>query len=384
MDKYLKGILFILQALAMAVFLSTCIDPYPYTTPESLRILTVDGLISTAPGPHEIRLTYANQYSNTLHGNRIVVAGAKVSIIENGEVETPLTEEILLDRWWCSLDGWILLSASRPVGVYQQTGRYLTPEGFCAKIGSSYELRILTADGKAFKSDPVTVVPVAPIKNVEIQHYNSGTENPLIDSKGVQFLVSFSDPENQQDFYYWRLSKSHIELITEPYLMAFGGNPPSCCDLCYMPDMEAPAMFAVMNDDSFDGLATTQSTIRILNDGIRFKSRYRVQLDQYAISQEAHHFLRLIRQQLDIHGSVFDPPPANIRGNIRNTENPEEQVLGLFIAADVSSKMIYINRDDIPPSDRAVRSVIPGDCRQYCGRLIEPPTSKPPGDWEYN
>jgi hypothetical protein len=90
-----------------------------------------------------------------------------------------------------------------------------------------------------------------------------------------------------------------------------------------------------------------------------------------SISQEAYRFLRLVKQQTEISGSVFDPPPANIRGNIISLDNPEEVVLGYFIAAGESTKRIYIKGAEM--DFRQNVAIVPDDCRVIEGASINPP-----------
>ncbi len=49
-------------------------------------------------------------------------------------------------------------------------------------------------------------------------------------------------------------------------------------------------------------------------------------------------------------GTLFDPTPTAIPGNIYCIDNPEEPVLGYFEASGVSTRRVFINRD-LMPSD---------------------------------
>lgn len=363
------------------LFVTSCIDPYFKETPQDVQLLSVSGLISTDPGPHQVMLTMSNQYSDQTRGNRILVKNADVYIEDELGNVTNLTEDVLYGRWIC-VPGWIFSSQRFGVDIELPLGRYYTPDDFRAVVGRTYTLHINTAEGGKYKSKPETVLSVPKIENIQLRNTRVGTENPLVDSKDVLLTSKFTDTPNERNYYLWRVSHSIINLITEPHLAR--EDPAECCNSCYMPDIEAEKFFAVLSDDLFDGLATEQPAIHIPDDGIRFKSRYKLQLNQYAITEDAFRFLKLARQQLDLTGSVFDPPPANLRGNMINLNQPDQPVLGYFIAADVSSKIVYINKDDIPLAFRSVSARIPDDCRNYCGRLFEPPSIDPPDDWEFN
>ena len=115
----------------------------------------------------------------------------------------------------------------------------------------------------------------------------------------------------------------------------------------------------------------------IEDDGLRFVQNYRVDLRQMSISQSAYRFLRLVKQQTEISGSVFDPPPANIKVNMTSLENPQEVVLGNFIAAGKQKKRLYIKGSDL--EFRQNVSLIP-DYRPH----IEVQQINQPIDWRPN
>jgi hypothetical protein len=222
---------------------------------------------------------------------------------------------------------------------------------------------------------------VVEIDSAYFRPYSNPSNNVFIENKGIEMFVDFKDDEKEKNYYLWKSSKGYLELKTEPERGST--NSSVCCPICYIPDIPSAKFFGFASDDLFNGLNAKQPTFRIVDDGVRFKSRYRVQIDQYAIDEEAYRFFKLIRQQLDIQGSVFDPLPANIRGNMFEVGNQDATVLGYFIATDVSSKIIYVNQGDIPKEYRAAPDIIPYSCESYCGFLFEPPSLFPPDDWVY-
>jgi hypothetical protein len=325
-------------------------------------------------------LTWANKYTDTRSGNRLPIKGSNVTLIDDLGNKTILEEELFDYKWACIDNAWEPRARYLQFGTLINTGFYLTPSDFKAVIGRSYTLFITTPDEATYKSKPVTVLPVAPIDSIYMIPFSNGALNPLINSKGIDLMAKFKDDEKIREFYLWKGSNSQIELITEP---DNGRTPVNCEKLCYIPDLNHVKFLGTNSDINFNGLDALQKVFSILDDGIRFKSRYRITIDQYSIDEEAYNFFKLVNQQINIKGSVFDPLPANIRGNMLNIENPEKQVLGYFVIADVSSKTIYIDKAEIPFQYRAVPQIIPRCCTSYCGGLIEPPTLVPPDDWVY-
>jgi hypothetical protein len=100
---------------------------------------------------------------------------------------------------------------------------------------------------------------------------------------------------------------------------------------------------------------------------------YRVDLKQYAISQEAYRFLRLVKQQAEISGSIFDPPPATIRGNMISLDDPNEVVLGYFMAGGEASKTVYIRRNELTFTQN--KAIIADDCLTVPGTTVDRPSN---------
>jgi hypothetical protein len=81
-----------------------------------------------------------------------------------------------------------------------------------------------------------------------------------------------------------------------------------------------------------------------------------------------------VKQQAEISGSIFDPPPATIRGNMLSLDNPDEVVLGYFMAGGETSQRIYVDKNDL--TFKQNRAIVPDDCRVISGAFIDPPA-----DW---
>lgn len=332
-----------------------CIDPYKVEVPEGERLLTIEGYITTDPGPHVIRLTRTDTYGSVFEGLIRPVGQARVGVRDSEGLVTFLTE--------------------LTQGVYQ------TPAGFSAKVGLSYSLQIDLQDGKSYSSLPERVSPVPKIDSVSYRSIQIATDNRLMDRYGVQLFSHFKDPGDQNNFYYWRNGPATYLLVANPELYTLpdthptnprGAAPKDCCAICFQNDNPRVQSFAIASDEDFNGLDTKIPVNFIEDDGLRFKDTYRAEIQQMSVTPGAHRFLKLIEQQLGITGSVFDQPPANIRGNIINLDNPDEVVLGYFIAAAVDTKQIYIKKNNLEFLNTP--SIIPDDCRTIEGALTQPPS----------
>ncbi len=333
-----------------------CIDPYKVEVPQGQQLLTVEGLIHTGPGPHGITLTRSDTYGSVFEGLVRPVTGATVVVRDNEGRITFLAEG------------------------QEARGSYFTPFGFQAEIGKSYTLQIQTPEGRVYTSLPERVESVPEIENITLKTVTVPVEGETNPRSGVQLISEINDPADQNNFYFWRLSPIVYVLQTRPDLFTPRPTPQNpdripapkpCCATCFRTEVTGNQSLFIAQDDNFNGLTTRIPAGFLEDDGLRFVDKLRVDLKQYSVSQSAYRFLRLVKQQAEISGSIFDPPPATIRGNMISLDDPEEVVLGYFMAAGESSKRIYIDKADLTFRQNA--ALIPDDCREVAGANVDPP-----------
>lgn len=351
-----------LSYLSLLITLS-CIDPYKVDIPEGVQLLTVDGFITNDPGPHLIRLTRSDTYGSVFQGLIRPVTEAKVALRDNEGNVTFLTEEV-------------------------ERGSYFTPAGFRAETGRSYILQIELQNGRRYSSLPEIANSVPQIDSLTYESVRISTDDRLNDRVGAQIFAHFRDPSDQTNFYYWRTGVGDYVLVANPELYTLpptdpvnprGPAPKDCCDICYQRELSKLQRFAIASDESFNGLRQKVPVAFIEDNGLRFKRTYRTEILQMSVSREAHRFLRLVQQQTNLTGSVFDQPPANIRGNMIGLTDPDEVVLGYFIVATVDRKPVYIQNSKL--SEFAAPRVIADDCLTVPGATLTPPAYwNPPRD----
>jgi hypothetical protein len=349
----LKRLIYILLIIPIS-----CIDPYKIDLPQGEQLFTVDGFITTDPGPHLIRLTRSDTYGSVFEGLIRPVIRARVAI-RDSEGNVTFLNELAND------------------------GIYATPEGFMARVGVSYSLQIELQNGRSYTSLPERVESVPEIDSLSYRSVKFNTNDRLNDLIGVQVFAHFRDPSDQANFYYWRNGTSTFVLVANPEQHTLspqhptnprGPDPKDCCAICYIDDVSRIQRFTLASDETFNGLSQRLPVLFIEDNGLRFKQTYRAEIQQISVSSGAHRFLRLIEQQTNLTGSVFDNPPANIRGNIVSLDNPDEIVLGYFIAGAIAKKQIYIEREKL--EFLQTPRIIPDDCLTVSGAQISPPS-----DW---
>jgi len=167
-------------------------------------------------------------------------------------------------------------------------------------------------------------------------------------------------------------------LVTYPEDYSFvdgNGNrvpfPLDCCKICFADEISDYEIHTY-SDLYSNGNTSTNLAAFIEDNGLRFWEKYLVRIEQLAISQDAYLFFNLVNNQLSITGDIFDPPPATIRGNILNIDDPEEVVLGYFFAADAAVDSIFVHRDML--NDHQVEVHINNSCLSVSRTTTEEPS----------
>ena len=330
----------------LLILIVSCIEDADLPTDKVLRLLTVDGQITTNFGPHYIKLTRSARYGSNFADIVSAERFANVSIRDNLGNVVVLSEPAF--------------------------GTYATPANFKGEVGRSYSIQIITADGKEYISFPETIRAVPKIDSLSVLFRTSPTSNPLLPKSGLEVYAHFKDEPSVKNFYQWR-SSGLLQLNTRPDLFIQRPRfpaPKSCCDTCWKEEIPDKAV-RIFSDRLTDGNVTKVLAAFVEDDGLRMRDKYMVRIFQQSLSENAFRFYRLVEQQTTIEGGIFDPPPATIGGNVIRLDDPEELVIGYFTAADVSVDSLFIYRSDLEFT-RPTR-VIPDDCREVPGATIERP-----------
>ncbi len=346
-----------LALFAGLMFLCTlygCVEEFwPKVKFDTEYLLFVEGKITNEPGPYQVKLTKSVALEDYATSSNNVISRALVEIIDNFGNSEVLTE----------ID----------FGTYQTS-----ETGIQGIIGHQYKISITTSDGKNYESefeellDPVGIESLSSQRDRRFTHDNQQEE-------GFQFLVtSESFIGSITNYFYWELEETYkyetpfsIHLIYKGLINGThvyqDPSDPDSLKYCYQTNKIESATF------SSQGLSTQKLTNLPLSflpfNDERAKLRYSLLANQYTISEKAHNYLDGFLNQGAGQEGLYLSQPYQIKGNLFNTENPEEIVLGYFLVASASqSKRIFVS----PPDDVDLYSPLP------CTYLGAPDCSETP------
>lgn len=368
--------------IAATLVLTTCIIPIDLNPEDPDNILIVDGFITNEQGPFEVVISRLSKFAGTLQGGReFFEADATVFITDQNGVKTDLTKADLTRRE--------VINTCDPPGCCPgvfffpvESLGYRTPESFSGQIGSTYVLTVITQNGRTYESTPQTLKVSPKIDSVSYQFRQLPSIDNVTSSSGVDIIASWQDPSESDDFYSWRVNG--VYKIETPITEFTAGV---CClydpadngsTLCWINEKDIDGNEEAFSDAQANGAAITRRVGFIQDDGLRFANvngspdkQYYVEVEQMALSGEAFAFNKLLKSLGEIDGDIFDPPPAELRGNMSNVNDPDEKVIGFFGAHSIQRNGTFIKRSDLDFIQRFPHPC--GDCRTRAGAVVETP-----------
>ena len=312
-------------------------DPPAISSPQSY--LVVEGTINTS-GITTIKLSRTVPLSSATVAPPL--GGATVAIQSNQNTSYPLTEG--------------------PAGTYQSTALSLDNS-------QQYRLSINAPKGQQYLSASESPLITPPLDSVGYK----------ITGSGLQLYVNAHDPTNNVKYYRWDYNETWQ--FHSLYYSAFITN-----GTAIVPRTQQQNIYTCFASDTASNilLANTahlsQSVIyrnpltTVASASEKVENEYTIQVNQYALSGDAYNFWNNLKNITENLGSIFDPQPSQINGNIHNASNSSEPVIGYVSVCPVQTKRIFIYSTQLPTS---WAPVYPYECTVDSAYFVNPHTMVP-------
>lgn len=179
-----------------------------------------------------------------------------------------------------------------------KAGTYTT-KSFLPEFGQTYTMTI-ELDGQTYTA----METMTPVSDIEfIQQNDAGG----FSGEDTELKVFYTDKKGEDNFY---LFKYFAPFLAYPDLSTF--------------------------DDEFNdgnrifGIFSNEDLAKDMD----------VRIKLYGISKDYYNFLEILLAQAGSAGGPFETQPATVRGNIKNTQNPDELVFGYFGLSEID-QVIY-------------------------------------------
>jgi hypothetical protein len=221
-------------------------------------------------------------------------------------------------------------------------GYYQSPDAGI-KINGEYRLRIVTR-GKEYLSD-----------------YIKARKTPAIDSvfwrqeeEGLRIMLNTHDATDSTRYYRWEFNetwevRSYFRSI---WIYIKDSN------YVRRRSLQEEVSVGWKNDSSKNILIG--STAHLQSDIVfrapvifipagdeRPAERYSIIVRQYALDKPAFGFYELMKKNTEELGTIFDPQPSEVSGNIHCVNDPGEPVIGYITASTMEEKRIFISSQEL-------------------------------------
>jgi len=209
---------------------------------------------------------------------------------------------------------------------------------------NGYRLKIKTVDGKEYLSDYVKAKITPAIDSISWKR----------DDKGVQIYANTNDPLNATNYYRWEYDEAwEIHSHFGTYIIYDNGVirnrvlPQEAVTVCWKYQSSTDILLA--NSTRLQSDIISEAPLVLIPAGNeKLSVRYSILVRQYALEEEAYNFFELMKKNTENIGSLFNPQPSEIRGNIHCISDPSEYVVGYVTASTIESKSIFISADEVP------------------------------------
>ncbi|PRY12639.1 uncharacterized protein DUF4249 [Pontibacter ummariensis] len=227
------------------------------------------------------------------------------------------------------------------------SGTY-TISGLDLNVGSKYRLFIRTAAGKEYASDYVAVKQTPAIDEVS---WEAGSE-------GLEIFVSTHDPKNDTWYYRWEYED------TWEYTSAYDTNLKFVNGEVVYREYGELGIYRCWRTEASKTIKLGTSTklsqdvihayplLSVPSNSSKLLYKYSVLVKQYALTREAYQYWETLKKNTESIGTLFDPLPSQLTGNIHSLSDPSELVVGYIAASSVQEKRLFVSNDELPKNWR--------------------------------
>ena len=322
-------------SLSMIPRVCSCIEPFPLTFNGNKVIFTVEATLTDIDEPQKIKIFESISYERNTYA--LPVLKAKVELLVDKKEKILLTE--------------------------QENGTYALPTSFRTKTGSSYQLFIQRADGSQYQSGVETMVGVADIVKIYDEFILRGIPSGEFYNPAHYIYIDTPDPADQKNNYMWTWKLWELQEICTTCLngryfeIASGRDPKGCRKEAgfeniwfdYFCNGDCWDMFFSKELNVFSDIYTNGNVITgklVAKIPYYLEEGGLIEVQQQSVSPDAYRYFKLIADQVQSNGNLVDTPPSGIIGNVKNINDANEPVAGLFMVTSIKKKRYWIGREN--------------------------------------
>lgn len=209
-------------------------------------------------------------------------------------------------------------------------------------LNTEYRLKITTANGKEYLSDYIMAKKTPPIDSLEFRQ----------EEKGVQIYVNTHDDSNNTRYYRWDFDETweiwsyYYSLFKYENDVVRNRLPAEDVFTCWKYGSSNTIVLGSSAHLQSDHIFRAPVTFIPFDNNIgteKLAVRYSILLRQYALDKRGYEFYEMMRKMTEGLGTIFDPQPSELRGNIHCTSDPRELVIGHVSVVTIEEKRFFIS-----------------------------------------
>jgi len=208
-----------------------------------------------------------------------------------------------------------------------------------------YQLKIITADGNEFRSDPNSVRTSPPIDSV---YWSQDS------SYNVHIYLNTHDPTNNTRYYRWDFVEnweyhsaynSFLELVNDtPVFRSLANQIYRCYQSQNSSSIDVDNTSRLSSD-----IVNKYEITSVPNGSEKITQLYSNLVKQYAITLDAFNFWQNLKRNTEQLGTLFDLQPFTELGNIHCLNNPSVKCIGYMSFSTVQEQRIFISKNQVYP-----------------------------------
>ncbi len=249
---------------------------------------------------------------------------------------------------------WVIDENNNRAEYLPAIGKTVNDPDFCYELpagamigepGKVYFLEIQLKDGRIYQSKPDEMPPLVEADSMSAKgvFVNSGTPvEPGEKLPHVSLDVNTTIPADVNScFLRWDIHRVFLlqQFFADPV-------PPKTQTHCFVHDLFSKQNVFIQKFENNGGQKFSKNMALRYLDKTYFNITY-FTLTQHSITKDAYRYWEQVAKVANPNGTIFDPPPSPVRGNLFNVNDLDEIPLGYFEVAAVDTARYRLNTTDL-------------------------------------
>lgn len=309
----------------LILWLTGCVEQY-YPDENELRTGTVvaEAHLTDIPGEQAIRLSRS---STIRYPEFDPLTGCYVELEQLGGSSREFVE-MEAGKYLCLLDG-----------------QFLEP-------GKEFRLFFITQEGTRYESEYEKLSLPLGIDSVYWEREDQSTSDPDVTREGIRFYLDFNMEKESSNYLLWELEETY-ELHNPEYRSFIVDKDRMVKELsdsclwrrCWI-SRKVPRIQTIDLDLLEGSIYSRVPLFYVSGESRRLNIRYSLLVRQFSLTRSSFRYWNDLEMNLQSKVGLFEKQPILTTGNICNTDDAEEVVLGYFSISGVSERRIFV--EDIP------------------------------------